>query len=366
MKILHYINNIGSGGAERLLSFMLPLLKEMGHDVHLAYCNNDKNIESFEKQILDANVIVHNFNISRFSPVNIIKLRQLIRQEQFDVIHAHLFPTQYWLALSKPNLTKNIKYIKTEHNTSNGRRKFSAIQPIDKFIYRQYDHLIGITDEVTKALDNWTNMGSQTSIIENGVALDHVRNALKDYNASAYDFLNPHKKNLLMVASFSGEAKDQISLIRSLSYLPENFNLYLAGEGELMPLAKKIVKECKLGNRVHFLGMRPDVYILMNLVDINILSTNYEGLSGVALESMASAKPFIGANVPGVKDIVPNQDFLFPPKSPLDLAKKIEKVITNDQFRKSLILQGNAHVEEYDIRKMAKRHEDLYKSLLLA
>ena len=98
-----------------------------------------------------------------------------------------------------------------------------------------------------------------------------------------------------------------------MQHLPAHFHLFLAGRGALLEHTKQFTESLGLTERVHFLGMRTDVYSLMNKVDLNVLSTNFEGLSGVTLESLASGKPFIGSDVPGVNDIVPDPRFLFPP-----------------------------------------------------
>lgn len=39
MKILHIINTLNTGGAERLLTNILPIMKEQGNEVHLLLLN---------------------------------------------------------------------------------------------------------------------------------------------------------------------------------------------------------------------------------------------------------------------------------------------------------------------------------------
>lgn len=364
MKILHYINNMGSGGAERLLSFMLPMLKEKGHEVHLLYANDKKNIKEFEKLISDADVPIHNLNLSFYNPVHIWKIRSFIQKENFDVVHAHLFPTQYWLSLASRSLPKKIVYVKTEHNTHNNRREYKLLQPLDAFMYATYDHIISITEEVKNNLESWIDLKGRTSIIHNGVSLKSLREAQTNYNPEVYQFLSSEHVNILMVGRFDGDAKDQLSLVQSLSHLPEHFHVYFAGQGHFMDHVKKEVESLNLQDRVHFLGMRTDVYTLMHLVDLNVLSSNYEGLSGVALESLASGKPFIGSDVQGIKDIVPNSNFLFPPKNPEALAEKIKQVVNDETYCNDLITQAATHIEDFDIQKMVDAYEVLYVRLI--
>ena len=46
----------------------------------------------------------------------------------------------------------------------------------------------------------------------------------------------------------------------------------------------------------------------MKMVDVNILCSNFEGLSLAALEAMASGKPFIASNVEGLDFVVKNKN----------------------------------------------------------
>lgn len=338
-------------------------MKKQGQEVHIAFCSHENSIPEFENQIKAAGIIIHNFKVSRYSFSNISHISSLQKEHQFDIIHAHLFPTQYWLGIAKKRMKKVPVFVKTEHNTHNNRRSIIFMKPIDKWVYRQYDKIIAITQQVKTNLDTWTNMPEKSIIINNGVSIKDVQEAITE-EVETYNFLKKENKNILMVGRFAGGGKDQTTLIESMQYLPENYHLYFAGTGDLMQNAEDKTHELKLQKRVHFLGMRTDVYYLMNLVDINILSSNFEGLSGVTLESLASCRPFIGSNVPGIQEIVPNSDFLFPKKNPTALAQKIESIVENPNTQQKMVSIANQHVQQFDIQVMAEKYVNLYKDLL--
>ena len=362
MKILHYINNLESGGAEKLLTLILPLMQKEGHEVHLAVSNINTSVPVYLEAFKKNNIKVFNFNCSAKSFKNFFKIKSLIKSEQYDVVHAHIFPTEYWLALASASLNNNSKLIKTEHRVTNRRRNYSFLRPIEQFIYKQYHTIIGITDEVSLALIDWLKSNNHNFVtINNGVDTNAVKMSLTKANIEQYNFLKKENINLLMAGRFRDDgSKDQKNLIKSLSHLPDHYHLYLAGEGETMEDCKQTVKDLNLENRVHFLGMRTDIYALMNLVDVNILASNFEGLSGVALESMSSSKPFIGSNVPGINDVVPNKDFLFEPKSPKSIAAKVIELTQDRQKYNELIKLGNIKVESFGIETMAKNYLAVY------
>lgn len=363
MKILHVINNLTSGGAEKLLTDILPSFKKQGHDVAIVISNDKANIDKYEHLLAEANVRLINLNMSFYNPWQIVRLARIIASEKFDIVHAHLFQTQYWLAMASFFIPKNTTLIKTEHNVFNERRNYQLLRPVEKFVYSRYTAIIAITQEVKNHLSKWIGNNHKIVVINNGVNLKQVQSAKQDDFPALF---NKTKHNLLMVARFDETQKDHTTLIEAFDLLSEkeNYRLYLVGEGPNLQNIQEMVKDKGLDTYIHFLGRRTDVYNLMNKADLNILATLYEGLSGVTLESLASGTPFIGSDVAGVNDVVPDHSFLVTAKEPELLSQKIEELIRNDESRSSNISKATKHVQKYDTTFMVQSYLDLYKSTL--
>lgn len=359
MKILHYINDLSSGGAEKLLTDILPLMKKQGHDISLVICNSKKNVKRYENDLKSNGIQIIDLNTSLYNPIQIMSLVRLIHKEKYDIVHAHLFPSQYWLAIVSLFIKRKTKFIKTEHSVYNERKNYKLLKYLEIFIYNRYSNIIAITDQVKDNLQQWLLNTVKIDVILNGVNIQQIK---KEQNKKLNLFFKEHT-NLLMVGRFDGWQKDQNSLIKSLLLLPVQTHLYLAGEGPYINESKKLVEKLKLTNRVHFLGMRQDVSSLMKNVDLNILSTNHEGLSGVTLESLASGVPFIGSNVVGVNNVVPNNKFLFPNDNYKMLASKIKEVLSNKILREQMVQEALEHVQKYDISIMVDKYLDLYKKM---
>lgn len=364
MKILHVINNLGSGGAEKLLSDILPRMQEQGNEVHLLISNGKSNVNKYYDILDNSGVKIVNLNTSFYNPFQTIKIIFFLRKGKYDIVHAHLFPSQYWVSFSSLFGYSKTKYVKTEHSVFNERKKYKILKPLEKFVYSRYQTLIGITEEVSINLKQWLEKKSGFITINNGVNLMQIKEAKKTLRLEDYDFLRKENYNVLMVGRFDGISKDQNSLIYAVRDLPEKVNLFFAGEGSSINKSKELVKGLNIQNRVHFLGMRTDVYALMCLVDLNVLSTNYEGLSGVVLESLASGKPFIGSAVVGVQEIVPNKGFLFEKQNPSGLKVKIEEIMNNQYLSNKLVDEALENIVKYDIKNMVSRYLEVYEILL--
>ncbi|MBR8784436.1 putative glycosyltransferase EpsD [Porphyromonas levii] len=361
MKVLHVINSLNVGGAERLIAFLLPVFKQYnGIQVDLLVINEGEEIlyRELERESIFISVLTSR---GLYNPLNIIPMRHYFLKG-YDIIHAHLFPTQYIASIAKLTSKTKTKLVFTEHSTSNRRIASPIFSFIDKPIYRLLDHLVCITEEVEELYKNYVpSIKSRISIIPNGIPINQVKEARPH---SRNDFkLNSSDVLLLQVAGFR-DAKDQDTVIKALTYLPENFKVLFVGDGLRKRSCEKLAKDIGVENRTIFLGVRKDVYNIQKMVDYIILSTHYEGLSLACIEGMASGKPFLASNVQGVQQLVSGAGILFEESNPKDLAQKVLTLDQDKVLKKGTIENCIRRSEEYTIEKMAQRHLELYKKIL--
>lgn len=361
MKILHIINDLGSGGAEKLLTDILPRMKQQGHEIHLLILNRQNNVEHFVQKIENEGIKIIALGDVFFNPMYFFKIIPILKNGNFDIVHVHLFPSLYYISIASLFSPKKTRLFYTEHNVTNNRRNYISLKFADRWIYKKYHKVICITQLVKKSLDEWLNQSDKTIVINNGVNLEEIAEAQKNINKQDYVFLDKRKNNLLMVGRFNLSQKNQLSLVEAIAMLNDDYQLYFAGVGADEEVVQKKCDELEISHRVSFLGFREDVYKLMCLVDLNILSTHHEGLSGVALEGLASGKPFIGSNVEGVYDVMPNEKFLFPDNDPETLAVKIKNVLNNKDEADYLVETGTDFVQQFSIDKMATSYLKAYE-----
>ncbi len=363
MRVLHYINSLEQGGAETILVELLSRLEDYGVEVELLLGHTGGIVSKLQAKLEDANIKVHSLNSNRYNPWQIIKLRNFLKKNQFDLIHTHLFATDYWAVFYKRFFDPNQIIVHTEHGSTNNKRNYNFFKPIERYIYKHTDLSIAISPKVEENLVDWLAPTKiETEVISNGVNTEGLRQAKPD--PSSYPFWDQNKRYLLMVASFRNDgSKDHKVLIDSLNFLPDDVHILFAGDGSYRSEIENYAASQGHESRVIFLGLRSDIHQLMNLADLNILASNNEGVSGVALEAMASSKPFIGSRVEGIKDIVPSDAFLFAAKDAEDTAQKIHQVLSDKNLGETMVRDANKHVEKYSIDKMVSNYANLYKKL---
>lgn len=168
----------------------------------------------------------------------------------------------------------------------------------------------------------------------------------------------------LCVARFQKQ-KNHLFLLEVFSQiikLQPDAKLFLVGDGELKTAIKKKIDDLNLQNSVLLLGLRSDVNVLMQAMDVFLMPSLFEGLPVSLVEAQASGLHCVISDTISEESIL--IDDLVRMVSLKDSPKKwAEEIIAfSDYERKDtspLILEKG-----YDIRENAKRLEQKYVELL--
>jgi glycosyltransferase involved in cell wall biosynthesis len=360
MKILQFTNNMHSGGAEKLLLETIPIHNAIGTSMDLAVlCDNNPPFLEMLKNYKCCEIFSLGSK-SVYNPLLVFKIIPFFKK--YDIIHVHLFPCLYWVAIAKIISFSNCKLIFTEHSTNNRRRKFPIFKLLDRLIYSNYSQIIAITKEVKTELERHLSItyNSNIVVINNGINIEKYR------KSNRYDkkiFFNTEDVIILIQVSRFNEPKDQPTVIKAMNLLPKNIKLLLVGDGELKSNCEKLVFNLALEERVLFLGYRTDVPELMNTSDIIIQSSNWEGFGLAALEGMAIGKPVIVSDVPGLSDLVHGAGLLFSKGDYVSLANQILLLLNIDLYSE-ISNKVKIRANEYSIHKTIESQLILYNSIL--
>lgn len=366
MKILQVINNLGSGGAEKLISDFAPVVKNKGYHIEILLLRRSGSL--YIDQLVKRGIrITFLSEDSLYSISHILKIRSFILKGKFDIVHVHVFPSLYFASLAKL-FGANAKFIFTEHNTFNKRRGNFFYRQVERIIYSQYDSLVGITTEVCRNLKEHLNLKYfRYKVINNGIDLSAFHKSLILERKDLLPLNCCSKKWVCMVGRFS-HAKDQATLIEAISNLSKDVHLLLLGEGPNQSSLEALAHKLNVIDRVHFLGYRNDIPDVLRLCDIGVLSSHWEGMPLSAIEVMAAGIPFIGSKVPGIVDLV-KSDFvdaglLFMHSNPVDLKQKIEILLADIDLYNDVALACHKRSFDFSIEKMVDQYLEEYEYVL--
>jgi glycosyltransferase involved in cell wall biosynthesis len=250
--------------------------------------------------------------------------------------------------------------------------------PILKFIVKQSDHVIGIS-QYTLDKTIQVQRPQAYSLIPPGVDVNRFRKRAdtayvrRKLAQRGIDFSIP----LVFALGKFIERKGFDYLIEAIAMLQESqpVQLMIGGRGPLKEALQQQVSKLGIVDQVVFLDYIPDdelpayytvadVCVSPSIID---LQGDTEGLGMVLLEALACETPCVASRVGGIVDIVQDgvNGFLVEPKNPAELADKVQWLISSDELRQEMGTQGRLFVEEH-FSWQAKAHEILtvYQAIL--
>lgn len=353
IKVLHVIPVMGVGGASNLMSEIIPNLNslpEIKAELVISKFLDKSFLPRYEKAGVNVHVIGGG---STHSIKNVFQIASLIKK--YDVVHVHLFPSLYWVALANIFSQKPLVY--TEHSTSNSRRGKWFLRGLEKWAYNHYCKIICISEQTKNSLQDWIKAKDDDSrfvVINNGVDL----NSFKDIEKER---LYPH--TLIMVARFAA-AKDHETVIKAMTLLNDDVHLILVGDGERKMTCEKLVDEQGLKERVHFVGVQSDIPKWLGKADIGIQSSHWEGFGLAAVEMMAAGLPVVASDVDGLKQVVEGAGILFPHGDYEKLAEEVKKLIVDKDYYSQTKQKCLECSKRYGIESTVQKYIDVYKNIL--
>lgn len=356
MKILYVITSLRTGGAEKLVVQLTSAMKAKGHTVDVALF--DGTDTDLKKALQDTGSKIYSFSVggSVYSLRNLFQLKKIIRD--YDIVHTHNTSPQLFAAIANIFKKKPL-LVTTEHSTFNRRRGKWYFKPIDRWMYKKYSSIICISDIACNKLVSYLGSSKNIITINNGVDIEALAKAEKDPELRK----EKEKHVVVMVAAFRIE-KDQKTLIRAISQLPEDYTLWLVGDGQTRPELESLAKELSVEDRVRFFGWRTDIPQILKTADVVALASHYEGLSLSSIEGMAVGKPFIASDVDGLRQIVGGAGILLPDSDSRAFADKIKELCTNKEYAAQVADSCMERASQYDFKKMAEAYNQVYLDLM--
>ena len=257
----------------------------------------------------------------------------------------------------------NIKVIVRSNSAPIGWTKNPLKKIIFKFFIQKADKIMVNSFEFKKDLKNEFNVNS--ICIYNPLDQKNIINKSKLHSKNFFK----NKKNLkiLNIGRFT-EQKDQRTLIKSLALIKSvvNFEAIIVGRGILKSDLKKDINNLKLSNNVKIINFLENPYPLINQTELFILSSRYEGLPNVLLESLVLKKFIISSNCrTGPKEILLNGKggLLFKVGDHKNLAKKIIYYYKNKSKCKKLLKYSISQLNRFNYKDNLKKYYNLVASI---
>jgi glycosyltransferase involved in cell wall biosynthesis len=161
--------------------------------------------------------------------------------------------------------------------------------------------------------------------------------------------------------------------LKAISILPNEIlnqiHFILVGrEGKATNLLLEQVKENNLSDYITFLGHRTDIPQLLNMSDVFVFPSRFEGLPGVLIEAEASGLPIVCTDLPMMLEVVEKDKnaLVFEIDDYEELAQAIQKIAIEKNLRTQFSTKSKEIFQnKFQIETVHQKMLDLYKTLLI-
>jgi glycosyltransferase involved in cell wall biosynthesis len=392
IKILEVVRDAEGGMKKHVETLLLGLNKDR-FDVILACSRGQFNRSDLKDNIYNM------YEISlgdRQSPWMLLKslleLIRIIKKEKVNIIHAHgmacaVMGTVAGILAATPVIITTIHNFPAIKGTS---IKQHLSNLLSGFLLKFNRRVIVVSRNLGDFISTlWNIPLNRVQVIYNGVDVEEIQKgsdrspvAVSEFhNSAATSFLIilniarliPSKgvdvflkAAAILIGNNSGEGISTDESRGNPPVLSDKPLFFIAGDGPQMPELKKMARELGIEKNVQFLGFRKDIYNLIGLADMVVLSSRSEGLGISILEALALKKPVIASNVGGIPEIITHgkTGLLVPPDDPEALAGAMLYLIKNPEEGKKMGLDGyKILTDKYSAEIMLKELQDLVQAL---
>lgn len=380
LSVLHVINGLGTGGAERSLAEMLPRLMDRSVQPRIATLyRRDEGVEAIVRRL---DIPVDVLPGSALGRLRV--LRRIISEHVPDLIHTAIFESDVWGRLAAigsgvPVLTSlvNTSYepVRLADPAISGW-KLRGAHLVDRFTARHLTaHFHAISHTVKEAAVRDMRLEpDRIAVIERGRDPDRLGTPGEERRQRARQALALSGDRQVVLSVGRQEfQKGQRHLLDAASRLVAsrpNLVFLLAGRSgnaseELVRLRDKF----GLDERFRFLGHRDDVPDLLAAADLFVFPSLYEGLGGAVIEAMALGLPVVATDIPAMREVLdPDRGaILIPPGDPISLANAIVSLLDDPDRRKAFGLWNRqVFLERFTLDRAVERMADLFRQVAAA
>ena len=377
MRVCHVITKPELGGAQRITLNILSRLPKTRNDI--SFITSPKGILSPEfKKLKKVKSFFSPFLARSINPIldilAFIHIYLIFKCNRYDIVHTHSSKAGIIGRLSA-RLAKVPIIIHTVHGWP-----FHDYQ--HWFLKRFYVFLERIIAKVSTKIICVSKRDLQTGLkykiapeekfvfIKYGIALSEFRklsvNSLEKKRELGLTNSDPVVGMIACLKPQKAPLDYIKACVRIYERMP-NVNFLLVGDGVLRAKCKRLLSTTPLNGRFIFTGWRKDVSDILDILDIVVLTSRWEGMPISIIEALCKGCPVVATDAGGAAELVKDgiTGFLARPGSYNEVAEGVLKILNDRSSFTKMKLEASLSIDDsFSLDRMVNEIENLYESLI--
>lgn len=368
MKIAFVLDDTldSTDGVQQYVLLLSQWMIEQGHEVHYLVGETRRtdleNIHSLTK-----NIRVR-FNKNRLSvplPADQVKIRQILGQEQFDVLHVQMPYSPLLSARIIANAPASIAMVGTFHIAPHSKTVALTTKALGRLVrssLARVDRVVSVSP-VAKEFAR-TTFGIDSQVIPN--AIDS-----KKWKRSSNVVL-PRRRQLVFLGRLVAR-KGCVYFLKACKELYDegllaSIDVVIAGDGPDRKKLKKYARDNRLNSSVKFVGFvsESEKRRLLQHAYLGVFpSTGGESFGIVLLEAMAAGSIAVAGNNPGYMSVVGRaSEAVVDPHNIGQFTDTLRRFITDDKLYTTVRAEQAKLVASYDVKTVGGDILKLYEAAI--
>ncbi|MBM6649474.1 glycosyltransferase family 1 protein [Bacillus sp. RIT 809] len=303
-RILHIVSAMNRGGAETLI---MNIYRKIDREqLQFDFVSHGSGECDYDDEITALGGRVYRIpSLGQVGPLAYIKeLTKIMSDSQYVAVHAH---TDYQggfvaVAAKKAGIKKRICHSHSNNwpqgSGVTARVTLKILRSIIKYAGTDY---CACSAEAARFLFGEKMLhNNKVELIKNGIDIKQFIDVdIEEISSVRKELCIPDAAKLIGHIGRFSESKNHIFILQVLKEILKkdtNFIAILAGDGPLKASIELKAKELGIYENIRFLGVRNDIPIIMNIIDVFVFPSLFEGFGIVTLEAQCAGVPCVVAD----------------------------------------------------------------------
>jgi len=239
----------------------------------------------------------------------------------------------------------------------------------ERVMARWTDHFVAVSESNLRAgLALGLFPPERASVIRSGIELGRFRSPAGGREARERLGVPEGAPLVVQVGNFKPQKAplDFVRVAAAVARQAPGAWFVMVGDGELRAAAEELASDLAVAGRIVFCGWWDDIPGLLAASRVSVLTSRHEGLPRAAVESLAAGVPVVATAVDGTPEVVKDgrNGFLVEAGDVAGLARRVSQLLRDDGLHRRLAAAAGEGLDEFDIDRMVREQEELYRWLL--